>query len=61
MKFKIGEVVVLKSGGPPMTVRSLVNEWVCVEYFDGMGLRNTSFRLAMLTHTDHAAKEADSR
>jgi uncharacterized protein YodC (DUF2158 family) len=41
-QFKIGDVVTLKSGGPPMTVISTICDCVGVSWFDGNLLQGTS-------------------
>ncbi len=33
--FKIGDLVVLNSGGPPMTVENILNDIIYCRYFDG--------------------------
>jgi uncharacterized protein YodC (DUF2158 family) len=49
MKFQIGDVVVLKSGGPAMTVADLTEDGgvICI-WFDGKEQRRAVFPAATL-------------
>ena len=48
MRFEIGDVVVLKSGGPAMTINNYTNkEYLCV-WFVGADLFETYFKEEVL-------------
>lgn len=43
MEFKLGDVVVLKSGGPPMTIDGIGGDIVSCVWYDGSGVRREDF------------------
>ena len=49
-KFKIGDVVVLNSGGPPMTISNVVDseKVECVWFEEKKILKNQRFKIALL-------------
>ena len=53
--FRIGEIVALRSGSPPLEIVRLEGELVRVEYFDDAGERlGATFHFAMLEHAPAA-------
>ena len=57
-RFKIGDVVLLNSGGPPMTVTGITSDGlVDVAWFDGDRVRRDIFApFALLTEAESMAK-----
>lgn len=47
-KFKVGDIVKLKSGGPALTVEEIRGDTVLVFWFDKLKLKKTDFKAAML-------------
>lgn len=61
-KFSAGDEVILKSGGPHMTVESSANGHVSCMWFHESDLRQATFGEALLiTREDQAAKVAGRR
>lgn len=51
MEFKVGDVVILKSGGPSMTVNSVDISGVFCVWFDSKGeTKSATFLAEMLNH-----------
>ncbi len=50
--FSSGDIVVLKSGGPPMTVETVENDWVEVVWFINNDLKRGSFSSATLRKSE---------
>jgi len=48
MDIKAGEVVELKSGGPPMTVRDVKNGMAWCQWFEGANAKGDSFATTSL-------------
>ena len=48
MQFVAGQVVVLKSGGPDMTVKNVSDEGVTCDWFDKSKLNHATFLAEML-------------
>ena len=46
--FKVGDVVQLKSGSPPLTVSSIEGDWVTCTWFSGADVKRESFETAAL-------------
>ena len=48
MAFQRDELVILKSGGPVMTVEEVFTDSVCASWFHGTELKTRLFRAGML-------------
>ena len=55
--WKVGDVVQLKSGGPPMTVKSAMNNDFNCEWSDGVEFRSADFKGEQLQGFSAAARE----
>ncbi|MCD2181050.1 YodC family protein [Rhizobium sp. GN54] len=52
MKFSVGDVVVLKSGGPPMTIRHIEDDVAYCEWFHDGESKGHKFATAQLELVD---------
>ncbi len=50
MSIKVGDRVILKSGGPVMTVRSIYGDEVYCEWFQDGAVKGHAFVLSQLEH-----------